>query len=102
AQYQAGMFTVKRYGADSQSEGNSQQFIYQPMEGDCEIVARVISIQKKEAQAVAGLMVCESLKPGARHLMIGVTGRRGGLFEWQELASEYPDEELVPAMVVWC
>jgi len=101
AQSQAGVFTIKRYGADSQSEGNSRQFVYQSLDGDCEIVARVISIQKKDAQAIAGLMIRESLKPGARQVMVGLTGKRGGLFQWQEAAGEYPSEKLDPAMTVW-
>ena len=101
AEYLADVFTINRAVANSQSEGNSLQFVYQPMVGNCEIVARVVSIQRKDSEALAGLMIRESLKPDARHVMVGLTGNRGGVFQWQEEPGESAGGKLDPAMRLW-
>jgi predicted RNA-binding Zn-ribbon protein involved in translation (DUF1610 family) len=52
-----GKFTVKGSGADIGASADAFQFVWQPVTGNCEIVARVLSIQAPGASAKIGLMI---------------------------------------------
>jgi serine/threonine protein kinase len=53
----AGKFTVKGSGQDIFGNADAFQFVWQPVTGDCEIVARVASFQGQNPGAKAGLMI---------------------------------------------
>jgi phosphatidylserine/phosphatidylglycerophosphate/cardiolipin synthase-like enzyme len=65
-----GTFTVRGAGADVWGTSDSFQYVYQPLNGDGEIVARVTSITNTGANAKAGLMVRESLSSNAAHVIL--------------------------------
>ena len=52
-----GKYTVKGSGADISGTADAFQFTWQPVAGDCELVARVESVQPQFSQAKVGLMI---------------------------------------------
>ena len=52
-----GKFTVKGSGNDIGGMADSFQFVWQPVAGDCEIVARVAAVQPQFSPAKVGLMI---------------------------------------------
>ena len=55
-------------------------FVYQPLEGDGQVVARVTRVEKHNEHAKGGVMFRESLDPGARHATLVVTAVDGTQF----------------------
>jgi hypothetical protein len=77
----AGTFTVKGSGADIWNGADAFQFVYQPLVGDGQIVARVVSVQNTSSWAKAGVMIREDLTAGAREAALLVTPANGVAFE---------------------
>ena len=68
AGYTNGTFTVSGAGNGTMSTtSDGFHFVYQPQTGDCTIIARVVSVQGSSAAQV-GIMVRETLNPGANHV----------------------------------
>jgi subtilisin family serine protease/regulation of enolase protein 1 (concanavalin A-like superfamily) len=76
-----GTFTVAGGGADIWGTADAFQFVSQPWTGDGQIVARVASQQNTNGWALAGVMIRDSLAPGARHATLLVTPSNGLAFE---------------------
>jgi hypothetical protein len=62
-----GKFTVKGSGADIGTNADAFHFVWQPVAGDCEIVARVASAQAANSQAKTGIMIRADLSRDASH-----------------------------------
>ncbi len=56
-------------------------FVYQPLNGNGQIVARVVSVQNTFQWAKAGVMIRESLTPDARNTLMAVTPGAGTTFQ---------------------
>ena len=70
ASYKNGTFTVTGAGQGTfYSSSDGLHFVYQPLSGDGTIVARVVNLQGSSA-AQAGIMVRETLDPGANHVFL--------------------------------
>jgi regulation of enolase protein 1 (concanavalin A-like superfamily) len=70
-----GTFTVTGGGSDIWGRADQFQFVYQPVAGDVEIVARVASLSAAEPWAKAGVMIRQSLASGSPHVaMLGTAG----------------------------
>jgi len=70
ASYSNGTFAVSGAGSGTMiTSADSFHFVYQPLNGDGTIVARVLSVQGSSA-AQAGIMIREMLSPGANHLYL--------------------------------
>ena len=82
-----GTFSVT--GAGEAIWGNADQFqyVYQPIQGDTEITARVASLQATNAGAKAGVMIRESLNTGARHASMFATGSNGWSFQYRDVTN---------------
>ncbi|MEY2409635.1 MAG: acid phosphatase type 7 [Verrucomicrobiota bacterium] len=65
AGYSNNTFTVIGAGADIASKADSFHFLYQPANGDCEIIARVTGIQNTSSSAKGGVMIRETLTNNA-------------------------------------
>ncbi len=72
-----GTFTVQGSGADIWGAADAFRYVYQPLSGDGEIVARVASVQNTHQSAKAGVMIRESLTAGSRHATMSVTPGAG-------------------------
>ena len=70
ASYSSGTFAVSGAGSGTMiTTADSFHFVYQPLNGDSTIVARVLSVQGSNA-AQAGIMIRETLSPGANHVFL--------------------------------
>jgi len=77
ATYSSGTFTVKGGGADVWGTADALRFVYQPLAGDGQIVARVASVQNVQAWVKAGVMIRQSLDTGSAHGFMLVSAARG-------------------------
>ena len=70
AGYTNGTFTVAGAGNGTMiTTSDSFHFVYQPWTGDGTLIARVVSVQGSSAAQI-GLMVRETLNPGANHVFL--------------------------------
>jgi regulation of enolase protein 1 (concanavalin A-like superfamily)/uncharacterized membrane protein len=70
ASYSNGTFAVSGAGSGTMiTSSDSFHFVYQPLNGDGTIVARVLSVQGSSA-AQAGIMIRETLGAGANHVFV--------------------------------
>ncbi|MEO8255926.1 MAG: Ig-like domain-containing protein [Acidobacteriota bacterium] len=81
ASHSNGTFTVKAGGVDIWDASDQFRFVYQPLNGNGEITARVTGLTNTDAWAKAGVMVREDLTAGARNAMALVTPGSGLSFQ---------------------
>ena len=82
-----GAFTIYGSGADIQSTADAFRFIYVTTNSaNFTIIARVTSMQNMNAWSKAGVMIRDSLNPGAANAFIGVTPGNG--VTWQSRSSD--------------
>jgi Big-like domain-containing protein len=79
--YQNGTYTVKAAGADIWDTADQFHFVWQPVTGDVDVVARVASIGATSGWAKAGVMVRESLTAGSRHASALLSQSNGYAFQ---------------------
>lgn len=70
--YQAGTFTVEGAGADIWGGADQFHFVHQAASGDCEIIARVVSIENTSTDAKAGVMIRASLDANSTHALMEI------------------------------
>jgi len=75
-------FSVTGGGHDIWDTHDDFRFVYQPLVGDGEIVARVTSQTNTHTHAKAGVMIKESTTPFAPYTMIGITPANGYKMQW--------------------
>lgn len=83
ANYAGGTFNVKGSGADIWEMADAFHYVYQPLDGDGQIVARVASQQNTNAWAKAGVMIREDLSPSARHASVFLTPTNGSGLQYR-------------------
>ena len=70
AGYANGTFTVAGAGNGTMiTTADSFHFVYEPLTGDATFIARVVSVQGSSAAQI-GIMVRETLNPGANHVFV--------------------------------
>jgi len=81
ATYAAPVFTIKGSGDDigkgAEGKEDEFQYVYQPASGDCTIVARVLTIEKRNDRSMGGVMIRETLDKGSKHETLVVTAAKG-------------------------
>jgi regulation of enolase protein 1 (concanavalin A-like superfamily) len=70
-------FIIKASGSDIWESSDSFHFTWQFINGDCEIYARVESIENTNPWAKAGIMVRETLAGNSKNAFIGLTSQNG-------------------------
>ena len=65
--FSGGTWTVRGSGADVWGTADAFHFVYQQLDGDGSIVARVASVQNVDQWTKAGVMIRAALTPGAAH-----------------------------------
>jgi glucuronoarabinoxylan endo-1,4-beta-xylanase len=78
-----GVFTVTASGNDIWNTADGCRFVYETNGGNSTILARVRSEQSTNAMAKAGVMIRDSLNPGAANAFIGVTPGNGLIFQYR-------------------
>ena len=74
-------FTIVAGGTDIWGTADQFQFMYQPMSGDGEVVARVASLVRTHNWAKAGVMIRESLAADSAHAMMTISANNGYAFQ---------------------
>jgi len=80
-------FILEGAGSDIWDVADAFQFAYQPFKGDGSIMGLITSLQDTDGYAKAGLMLRESLDPGARNVLVFVTPTSGTGFQDRPIAS---------------
>jgi endonuclease/exonuclease/phosphatase family metal-dependent hydrolase/regulation of enolase protein 1 (concanavalin A-like superfamily) len=81
------VFQVKGAGADIWDAKDEFRFVYHQLTGDGEIVARVDSLQAVDSWTKAGVMMRESLAPGARHAFMLASVAKGFALQYRSSAN---------------
>lgn len=77
AAHSNGTFTIKGAGNDIWETSDQFQYVYQPITGDAEIIAKVSSLTNTNTYAKAGVMFRETLTPTSKHAMTTITAAAG-------------------------
>lgn len=81
ASWSSETFTVRAAGSDIGGNADQFTFVYQTLEGDGEIVARVASLERTHPWAKAGVMIRDELLRGAKYASALVTAEKGLYFQ---------------------
>ena len=81
-----GSFTVSGAGRDIWDNADQFHFVYQPVQGDVQIVARVANAQATDPWSKAGIMIRQSLTAGSPHVSMFGTASNPWLFLWRSVA----------------
>jgi regulation of enolase protein 1 (concanavalin A-like superfamily) len=81
ASYSSSAYTVKGAGTDIWSAADQFRFVYQPMTGNAEVVARVASLTNVNAWSKAGVMIREALTAESRHASMFASPSKGYAFQ---------------------
>jgi regulation of enolase protein 1 (concanavalin A-like superfamily) len=79
--YRQGVYTVHAGGADIGDIADQFHYVYQPISGDVEVVARVSSVALTDPGSRSGVMIRESLTAGARHAYAALAAGNGYAFD---------------------
>ena len=90
-QYNAGTYTIRAAGADIWDVADQFHFVYQPMTGNGEIIARVASITRAHDWSKAGVMVRESLTAASRHASVVASAAKGYAFQRRVETGEFSE-----------
>lgn len=77
AVYASGTFTLQGAGIGPAGTEDACHFVYQPCSGDCDIAVRVQTLSNTGTNAVAGVMIRESLAANARSAAVVLTPSSG-------------------------
>lgn len=77
----SGRYTIQAAGADIWGYSDQFHYVYQPVTGDVEVLARVVSITAADRWSKAGVMIRESLAANARHAMALTSVSKGYAFQ---------------------
>ena len=77
AAYASGTYTVTGAGADIWGTADGFQFVYQVLDGDGQIVARMTREQSTHTYAKAGVMIRASLDGSSAHVLLDATPSGG-------------------------
>jgi hypothetical protein len=74
-------FTVRGAGKNIGGEADSFHYVFIPVSGDRDIIARISSVQQTDPGALAALMMRESVGEYSRNVSVGVTPGGVGFFQ---------------------
>jgi RHS repeat-associated protein len=80
ASFANNQLTITGAGYDIYASSDSFHYVYQVLNGDGEIVAKVESVDNTDAWAKAGVMIRETLTDNAKHVTTAVTKSNGIIF----------------------
>ncbi|MDB6027165.1 MAG: hypothetical protein JWM68_3388 [Verrucomicrobiales bacterium] len=77
----SGTFTINGSGDDIWNAADAFQYVYQPLSGDGEITARIVSVQNSDPWAKVGVMIRESLAANSKHAFTLLSAGNGLAFQ---------------------
>ncbi len=81
ATYSSGQFSLAGSGNDIWGTSDQFRFVYQPVTGDVEIIARVGSLSAADPWSKVGVMVRNTLSAGSAHAYSMLSGANGVQFQ---------------------
>jgi YVTN family beta-propeller protein len=84
--FASGTYTVSGAGADIWGTTDAFHYVYQPLNGNGVIVARVVSVQNVSPWVKAGVMIRRDTSAGSPHAMMMVTPGKGNNFQRRRVA----------------
>ena len=89
ASFCSGQFTVSGSGADIWNTADAFQFVYVyvPVSTNCDIRARVLSVQNTDPWAKAGVMIRETLTAGSCNAYMPISYGNGASYQWRASTS---------------
>ena len=81
ASYAGGQFTVVGSGSDIWNTTDGGHFVYRTLNGDGEIIARVLSVQNTDGWAKAGVMFRDTLAADSVHAYAVISSANGAVFQ---------------------
>jgi uncharacterized repeat protein (TIGR03806 family) len=97
ASYSGGSFTLVGSGDDIWNNADAFHYVYQPLNGDGQITARVVAVQNTDPWAKAGVMIRETLAAGSAHAMMVVTPGNGTAFQRRTATDGFSEHTAGPA-----
>ena len=88
ASYLNGRFNLLGSGNDIWGYADGCQFAYHTLNGNGQIVARVISMQYTDPWAKAGVMMRESEAPDSRNVLVALSGQGGSTMQWRPIGGD--------------
>ena len=88
ASYSSGVFNTTASGNDIWSTADNFHFVYQPLNGDGVITARINALSPVNPWAKAGVMIRESLAAGAKNAYTAITVANGATFQRRNTAGD--------------
>ncbi len=88
ASYLNGRFNLVASGGDIWGYTDAFHFIYRPLNGDGQIVARVFSMQYTDPWAKVGVMIRENVAADAKDVFMGLSGQGGSTLQWRPITSD--------------
>lgn len=83
AYYSNGVFLTKKFGWDIWGTQDNFQYIYQPLSGDGEFIAKVSEQDATSEWSKSGIMIRESLVDNSKHALMCVTPWQGPAFQYR-------------------
>jgi hypothetical protein len=103
ASYSSGQFTINASGNDIWNNSDQFHYVYQPLAGDGQIQARVMSLSATDAWAKAAVMIRSSLAANSAHAMMIATPGNGVSLQYRQVAGQGSNYNQGPlqAIPVW-
>lgn len=79
--YASGRYTIQAAGADIWGYSDQFRYVYQPVTGDVDVVARVASISAADRWSKAGVMIRETMAANSRHATALTSVEKGYAFQ---------------------
>jgi len=98
----AGTFTITGGGSDIWSRADECHFAYKEASGSVKIIAKVESVENvsgSDGWSKAGVMIRESLEPGAVNTGVFVTPENGVRFQYRQITDDATSREFEPNLV---
>ena len=70
--WQDGVFRVLAAPKAGDERFAAFHLVYLPVEGDCEIQARVVSVNNEDDESYAGIVICDGTTPENRKALLGL------------------------------
>jgi regulation of enolase protein 1 (concanavalin A-like superfamily) len=84
-----GTFNVLGAGADVWGTADAFHYVYRALANDGEVIAQVSTVESVQAWTKAGIMLRQSLQPGAPHAFAMVTAGKGIAFQRRRTAGGF-------------
>ncbi len=79
-----GTYTIKASGSDIWTDTDHFHYVYRPLSGDGEIVARILSLNQTDGWAKAGVMIRASTDPRAPQVSMDFSAANGSSLQWRD------------------